>query len=251
MDPAALRAFAQNPYHAAPMRLFIIRHADPDYPNNTITPAGHLEAGALARRMSRLGLDRIYCSPLGRAIDTARYTADTLNIEPIILPWTAELDWRASAPPWGELMAWDSPGEIIRAQSPRLAHETWHELSHWKAGELHRKFTSLQRHSDEFLAGLGYVRQEGLYRPEKPNREKIAIFCHGGFGLTWIAHLLDIPVSMVWAGFWLPPSSVTTILFDERSADWATPRCIGMGDVSHLYEANLPVQPSGIKANAE
>lgn len=28
------------------MRLYIIRHADPDYPNNTITPAGHLEAKA-------------------------------------------------------------------------------------------------------------------------------------------------------------------------------------------------------------
>lgn len=30
------------------MRLYIIRHADPDYPNNTITPEGHLEAQALA-----------------------------------------------------------------------------------------------------------------------------------------------------------------------------------------------------------
>ncbi len=29
------------------MRLYIIRHADPDYPNNTITPEGHLEAQAL------------------------------------------------------------------------------------------------------------------------------------------------------------------------------------------------------------
>ncbi|MEC9258269.1 MAG: histidine phosphatase family protein, partial [Candidatus Poribacteria bacterium] len=28
------------------MRLYIIRHADPDYPNRTITEKGHLEAQA-------------------------------------------------------------------------------------------------------------------------------------------------------------------------------------------------------------
>ena len=39
------------------------------------------------------------------------------------------------------------------------------------------------------------------------------------------------------------------ILFDERSDQWAVPRCIGLADVSHLYQAGLPVQPSGIKAN--
>ena len=77
----------------------------------------------------------------------------------------------------------------------------------------------------------------------------MAVFCHGGFGLTWLAHLLEIPLSLVWSGFWMPPSSVTTILFDERSQEWATPRCIGFGDVSHLYEAGLPVRPRGIIAN--
>ncbi|MCA1595762.1 MAG: histidine phosphatase family protein, partial [Chloroflexi bacterium] len=58
------------------MRLYIIRHADPDYPNNTITEDGHKEARALADRLAAEKLDRIYCSPMGRAIDTARYTAD-------------------------------------------------------------------------------------------------------------------------------------------------------------------------------
>jgi len=50
-------------------------------------------------------------------------------------------------------------------------------------------------------------------------------------------------------GFFLYPSSVTTVLFDERSKNWAVPRCIGLGELSHLYANNLPPQPSGIKAN--
>jgi hypothetical protein len=75
------------------------------------------------------------------------------------------------------------------------------------------------------------------------------VFCHGGFGLTWLAHLLALPLPLVWSGFWLPPSSVTTMLFDERSPEWAVPRCIGLGDVSHLYAAGLQVQARGIMAN--
>ena len=61
------------------MRLYIIRHADPDYEHDTLTEDGHKEAQALAKRLASHGLDRIYCSPLGRAIDTARYTAEPLE----------------------------------------------------------------------------------------------------------------------------------------------------------------------------
>jgi len=39
------------------------------------------------------------------------------------------------------------------------------------------------------------------------------------------------------------------MLFDERSPEWAVPRCIGLGDVSHLYAAGLQVQARGIMAN--
>lgn len=75
------------------------------------------------------------------------------------------------------------------------------------------------------------------------------MFCHAGLGLTWLAHLLAIPPTLFWAGFWLAPSAVTTILFEERTPEWAVPRCIGLGDVAHLYEAGLSVRPRDIRAN--
>ncbi|MDQ4100550.1 MAG: hypothetical protein M3121_08630 [Chloroflexota bacterium] len=68
---------------------------------------------------------------------------------------------------------------------------------------------------------------------------------------AWLAHLLEIPLSLVWVGFWLPPRSVTTVLFEERSSKRAAPRCIGLGDVPHLYAAGLPVRPHGIKGNVD
>lgn len=232
------------------MRIFLIRHADPDYPNNTITPAGHLEARALAPRMQRLGLDRIYCSPLGRAIDTARYTADAVGIEPVILPWTAELSWaRIEQEGYGNSVVWDLHGHLIHLRE--YAREGWHEAAPFDHTDFREGFAHIRQESDDFLAGLGYRRNGGAYEVVEGNRLRVAIFCHGGFGLTWLAHLLNIPVPLVWAGFFLPPSSVTTILFDERSGGLATPRCLGVGDISHLYAEGLPMQPAGIKANVD
>lgn len=232
------------------MRLYIIRHADPDYPNNTITSGGHLEAQALAKRMAAQGLDRIYASPMGRALDTMRYTSERLNLEANIEEWTQELSLKLEETPWGRLSHWDLPGEIIRTQKSMPTHETWHELDYYQQTLAPETFNRLKAASDEFLSRQGFERVGGKYRIlRENNRDRVAVFCHGGFGLTWLAHLLEIPLTLVWSGFWLPPSSVTTILFDERSPGWATPRCIGLGDVSHLYEAGLPVRPRGIITN--
>jgi probable phosphoglycerate mutase len=146
---------------------------------------------------------------------------------------------------------WNVPGEVIRQGTPLPHHDNWHETPGFSRPFFRERFALLGRHSDEFLARHGYQREGGRYRIVRPNREKIAVFCHGGFGLCWLAHLLEIPLPLAWSGFWLPPSSVTTILMDERSAQWAVPRCLGLGDVSHLYEAGLPVQPRGIVANQD
>jgi len=231
------------------MRLYIVRHADPDYPNNTITEAGHLEAQALAARVAALGVDRIYSSPLGRARNTMQYTADLLGMEATIEDWTQELSGlETETPEWGRLGLWDLPGEVYRAGEEHPAHDTWRTLPPLAQSPAPAVLDALAGASDAFLTRHGYTREGRRYRIVRPNRERLAIFCHGAFGLSWLAHLLELPVPLVWSGFWLPPSSVTTVLIEERSPDWAVPRCLGLGDVSHLYEAGLPVSPRGIYA---
>ena len=232
------------------MRLYIIRHAEPDYENDTITAKGHTEAQALAERMAKERLSRIYVSPLGRAQATADYTVKATRLKPTTEPWTAEIaDCAIDHPRLGWMTMWDCPGEDIRANSPFPSQENWHQTRFLDKPIFRQTFERLQKHSDEFLARHGYERQGGRYRCVAPNRERIAIFCHGGFGLTWLAHLLEISAPMFWSGFWLSPSSVTTVLMDERSDEWAVPRCIGVADTCHLYKAGIPVSPHGIKAN--
>jgi probable phosphoglycerate mutase len=127
--------------------------------------------------------------------------------------------------------------------------ETWHKSAPFEDPVFERVFADLRRNSDEFLAARGYRRNGGVYEITAGNRERIAVFCHAGFGLTWLAHLLDLPVPLVWSGFFLAPSSVTTVLFEERSSSFAAPRCLSVGDTSHLHAAGLPTQPAGIVAN--
>lgn len=234
------------------MRLHIIRHADPDYERDTLTDQGHLEAQALADRLAAQGIDHLYTSPLGRARATAQYAADRLGLPPVVEDWTQELrDCGVEEAPWGAIAAWDVPGECVRAIEPLPAHGTWHLTAPFQSPGLREVFYTVQCHSDALLQRHGYVRDGGRYRCVSPNRDRIAVFCHNGFGLTWLAHLLALPLVLVWCGFWLAPSSVTTILFEERSSEWAVPRCIGLGDVSHLYAAGLSARPVALQGNVD
>jgi broad specificity phosphatase PhoE len=232
------------------MRLYIIRHGDPDYTTDRLTEIGQREAQALAKRLANERLTHIYSSPLGRARETMSYTAETAKLIPSIEEWTRELAWWI---PWETpregIAAWDLDGEIIRGQERYPSHDDWHTLKYFENPVFRAGYDSLCERSDDLLRHHGYDRADGRYRCARPNHDRIAVFCHGGFGLTWLAHLLALPLPLVWSGFWLPPSSVTTVLFDERSPEWAVPRCIGLGDVSHLYAAGLPVQARGIIAN--
>ncbi len=225
------------------MRIYIIRHAEPDYPNNTITPAGHLEAAALAKRLAKIGLDRIYVSPLGRALHTMQYTVDALKMPYTIEPWTIELEGcNVDLPQWGRTALWNVPGEVIRAAPPYPTWDNWRQTDCLAGAPLPASVEKLRENSDHFMARHGYEREGGRYRVARSNAERIAVFCHGGFGLAWLAHLLELPLSLIWTGFWLAPSSVTTVSMDERSKQWAVPRCLALGDVSHLHVAELPAQ---------
>ena len=234
------------------MRLYIIRHADPDYANDAITDAGHQEARALAERFVSHGLDRIFCSPLGRARATMNYTAQRLNMAFAIEEWLAEIsEW--PIPIGGKSSAaWNVAGQSVRCQSPLPTKMDWYTRAPFDQPIFKQRYEQIQRCSDGFLERLGYVREGGQYRVLRPdNQQKIAAFCHGGIGLTWLAHLLEIPVPLMWAGFVLLTTSVTTVLFEEREAGWAVPRCLHLADVSHLYKGELPVQRAGLVANAD
>ena len=87
------------------MRLYYVRHGDPIYSPDSLTPLGHRQAEALSRRMSLHGLDRIFASTSVRAQQTAQPTAEILKKSVTLLDWAHENH------AWSELAYEYEPGK--------------------------------------------------------------------------------------------------------------------------------------------
>ncbi len=57
------------------VEIILIRHGDPDYANDTLTPTRHAEAKQLASFLADKPIDAIFQSPNGRARHACDYTA--------------------------------------------------------------------------------------------------------------------------------------------------------------------------------
>ena len=90
------------------MKILLVRHAEPDYTIDSLTPKGRREAELLSRRLCKLDVKNFYVSPQGRARDTASYTLSKLNRTAEVLPWLAEFRSRCFNPAEGRQdIPWD------------------------------------------------------------------------------------------------------------------------------------------------
>ena len=230
------------------MRLHIVRHADPDYANNTITADGHLEAQALAKRIKKYGVDKIYCSPLQRSIDTMQYTKNSTEVEPIFLDFLKEVQWENFIS-GNYKCPFDLPAELLINDNNLPSQYNWKDNSYFDGDSIEKDLEGRIKALNDLLLSLGYKREENHYVELKESSENVYLFCHAGIGGAIIAYLLNIPLNLFWCDFWLAPSSVTTILFSKRNGEKVFPRCVHLNDVSHLYSENLPIKPRGFKGN--
>lgn len=210
------------------MIFYIIRHGDPDYENDTITPYGHEEAKALAMWFDAIPLDRIFTSPLGRAKDTASYTATHKKLTPTVLPWAEEsMDYMRPFTPDGLCEYCFSTAEGATG-----FHDFYEED---RSPTLNRLINS----ADAFFAQQGYERRGAHYHVTKQNDEHIALFCHGGFGTALTAHLLGLPPALGFPSMFMTTTSVTTFEFRDGGRGFLRPRLIRFGEISHLHAQGI------------
>ena len=231
------------------MLLYFIRHGDPCYDPDSLTPLGLRQAEAIGRRLARYGVDRIYASPMCRAMQTAQPAAELLGLEVIPLDFASEQHawdeltlrradggrtWAALDPDMQRLFA--SPG--VRAMGMRWYEHPAFEDTTFKAG-----MERVGRESRAFLAALGYeqTEREGIYRAVRENNERVALFAHAGFGGAFMSHVLGIPYPQYVHTFDLSHSSLTVIDFREKSG-LCIPRVQTMSNDAHLYRDELPVR---------
>lgn len=229
------------------MRLYIIRHGDPDYETDSLTPQGREEAAALADYLPRLALTQLYTSPLGRARETASYSAKKLGMPVTVLPWASELTGvYYDVEGFGRAAPFTVPGEITYALQPTPRYEDWQDQKYFDHPRFSALIKSMEEGSDVLLESHGYKREGALYRVMHPGEDRVAVFCHQGLGTSWLAHLLRIPYQAAWAGLWQACSSITSVFMERRSEKYATPRMIQMGATPHIDLAGLCANENGL-----
>ena len=227
------------------MRLLIIRHGDPDYEHNDLTPAGKVEAELLVPRLQREEITEFHSSPLGRAKATARPTLEALGRTATEQDWLREFSIRILRPDKNgdySFVPWDwLPSDWL--QDPRLLDWIrWRENEIMAAEDVGRKYDRVTAEFDKLLEAHGYRRNGLLYDAVQPNADTLAFFCHFGLGCVLLSHLMNCSPMVLWQGMCMPPSSVTTVYTEERRPGTAVFRTLSMGDISHLYAAQ--VQPT-------
>lgn len=235
------------------MLLFYIRHGDPIYSPDQLTPLGKRQAEAIAKRLAMYGIDEIYSSTSTRAMQTAQPTCEYTKLELKTLDWMHETyainEMTIPADDGSRPWCWAHPKytHILASREVREMGNKWYEhpaLREYNLGACPKR---VGRELDLWLASLGleHDREKGLYKVTADNKNKrIALFAHEGVGKVFMSELLDIPYPYYAEHFDMKHSGMTVILFDEGHKysfnGYARARVLTLSNDSHLYREGLP-----------
>lgn len=231
------------------MLLFYVRHGDPIYNPDSLTPLGHRQAEAIAKRFAVYDLDEIYSSPSVRARQTAQPTCEVLKKEPIILDWCCES--RA----WEQMTVEYEPGkktwafnyaplrEAFNSPEVRALGSKWHTHPVFKDYTFTSGVERVENEVDKLLLSLGYRhdREKSGYIAEEHNNKRVALFAHEGFGMSFMSALLDIPYNEYSTRFGFGFTGMTVIDFSPVNG-FCIPRVLQHSNDSHLYREGLGIK---------
>jgi probable phosphoglycerate mutase len=155
---------------------YVVRHGQTEWnlagrlqgrADSPLTALGRAQAIASAARLAECDPDALYCSPLGRARQTAAAVSAACGLPVRVLDGLAELDaGQAEGVQLAELRNW--PEAVTRA-ADRYAHR-------WPGGESYPDAEPRAR------AALAAIRADG--------HQRVAIVSHGQLGRLLLAELL-------------------------------------------------------------
>ena len=207
------------------MILYYIRHGDPIYDPDSLTPLGHRQAEAVAKRLSVYGIDRIFASTSNRAILTAQPTSE------IVKKKVELLDFANEGHAWSDFSIVEENGrrtwaffssrfkELFVSRRVSELDDKWYEHPEFKDFNFKSGVERVNREIDAWLESLGYVhdRENRIYKAVAPTNERIALFAHQGFGVSFLSSVLDIPYPLISTHFDMSHTGMTVINFEEEN----------------------------------
>ena len=236
------------------MLLFYVRHGDPIYNPDSLTPFGHRQAEAVGRMLAQYRIGKIYASTSERAKLTTKPLSEITKKDITLLDFANEghawkeltcysaalggYTWLFNAPEVKELFHTD---ELVA-----LGHKWYEHLAFKSEAFADRDYKlgidRVQKGSDELLLSLGYKRvANGKYEVVSDNGGRVALFAHQGFGIAFLSCLLGIPYPLYSSHFDIFTSGVTVIEFTNVNG-YAYPRVLEHSSSAHLYKEGLPTR---------
>lgn len=124
------------------MRILIIRHGDPDYEHDSLTPKGWKEAEYLSDRISKMDIAAFYVSPLGRAKDTASLTLKKMNRTATECPWLREFAPTIQRPDVTDrrMISWDWLPQDWTKEEEFYRRDLWYTQENMKEGKVKEEY---------------------------------------------------------------------------------------------------------------
>ena len=218
------------------MIIYFVRHGHPDYKNDCLTPLGKKQAEKAAEVISALGINEIYASTKGRALETAEPTAKILGLPVIPCDFMREITWESldGEPVMANGHPWDI-ANAFAAEGMSLADPDWRNKEPFSKCALPKSVDKVIKGFDGLLAELGYTREGDYYRVTGENTDKtIAIFSHAGSSSAVISHLLNVPFPQLVGFFSVSFTSITKISLSGKKGQLVLPKLKFSNEAKHI-----------------
>ncbi len=231
------------------MILYFVRHGDPTYDPDALTPLGQRQAESVGKMLARKNIDTIYSSTSNRAVQTALPLAQMLHKEITQLAWCHEKDCRDTFGVVGsdgvERWIFQDPDCMKLMGSEDVLHMgfQWYEHPSFQGLPCAQGIARIGNGADALLRKHGYEHdaENHCYRISKEkadSNERIALFAHEGVSKVFLSHILDIPYP-IFTKFLYCHTGVTTVLFRAKG-DVVIPKVLQYSSDTHLYMDGLP-----------
>ena len=229
------------------MKIWMIRHGEPDYERDCLTPKGREEAELFSRWFRRQQVKDIYVSPLRRARQTAEYSLRATGREAEELLWLQEFRARHLDPLTGEMrILWDRMPRLL-AQYPGAADpENWPDIPLFAGSDAREVWEETKAGVDALLARYGFRKEGPVWKAENNRPDTIALFCHFGLSMAVLGYLTGVSPMIYWHHAMCLPTSLTEVVTEERVKGEVIFRAARIGDLSHLTLAGEPASTHGL-----
>ena len=214
------------------MRIIFVRHGEPNYGKDCLTEIGHRQAKACAKRLAKEGISEIFASPMGRAAQTAGYTAEMLDLPVKTLDYMHEISWGGEGIP-EEGHPWTLADWMIDQDDFDFYHCDWRESSYFKSNDVMTYVQKISKQFDLLLLQNGYRHEGTRFFCETDEKKNIAVFSHGGSGACVLSHLLALPFPYVCTVLPYGHTSITILNFPVRKGEYVHPRIELFNDMLH------------------